>query len=393
MLPCFWRYYKVIASGKNQKIKVLFIIWSLERGGAERFLAGLLTHIDLDRFAPTLCCLNWPGEWANTVEHRNIPVIALHKKNGFDGRAWYQLYRLIRTGKFDIVNTHLWAADLMGRVAAIVAGVPVIITTAQNVDVWKTPMARRIDRILSWRTNQLIAVSEAVRDFYATEIGFPAARITVIANAIDVRRFQLEDDAGQAVRREFGIQADDVVFACVGRLTEQKGQRYLLAAMAMLRQSHPRLVLLLVGEGEDRRELEALANEYGLRDRIHFTGQRQDIPQILAAAQALVLPSIFEGLPLCVLEALASARPVIATDVGGTREIFNDGEAGFILKPRDISALAAALTWIYEHPTEAAQMGRNGQRIVYEHFSIDSATRRTEEVFTQCLAARLKKQS
>ena len=119
------------------KIKVLFVIWSLERGGAERFLAGLLQNINLDLFEPVLCCLNWKGEWSSLAEERCIKVIELNKKKGLDLKTFLRLKNIIKLGHFDVVNTHLWSADVRGRLAAILCKTPVIISTAQNVDEWK----------------------------------------------------------------------------------------------------------------------------------------------------------------------------------------------------------------------------------------------------------------
>ncbi|MBZ0167280.1 MAG: glycosyltransferase [Candidatus Omnitrophica bacterium] len=117
--------------------KVLFIIWSLERGGAEKFLAGLIDNLDRTRFEPTLCCLNWKGEWAGPLEAKGVRVIELNKKDGLDFGAFRRLKQIIKDGGFQIVNTHLWAADVMGRVAAFLNRVPVVVSTAQNVDEWK----------------------------------------------------------------------------------------------------------------------------------------------------------------------------------------------------------------------------------------------------------------
>ena len=206
-------------------VKVLFVIWSLERGGAERFLVSLVKTIDRTKIEPVVCCLNWKGEWAGEIENKDIKVIALNKKGKFDVFAFLKLVKIIKEGKFDIVNTHLWAADTIGRLAAITAGVSVIVSTAQNVDIWKRWWHKTIDRFLACKTDMIIAVSEAVKNYYNQKIRIPVSKITVIPNAIEVSRFEESKDISY-LYKELKIKKDDLILSCIGRLTEQKGQIY-----------------------------------------------------------------------------------------------------------------------------------------------------------------------
>ncbi|MFH0926890.1 MAG: glycosyltransferase, partial [bacterium] len=176
-------------------IKVLFIIWSLEKGGAERFLASLLENIDLDKIEPTLCCLNWKGEWASVVEGQGIKIFELNKNSGFDLRAFIRLIKIVHEGNYTIVNTHLWTADVLGRLAAFICRVPIVISTAQNVDIWKKWWHRLIDKILSYRTDKIIAVSEAVKDYYHKKVGIRDKKIMVIPNAIDIDKYEKNQDS------------------------------------------------------------------------------------------------------------------------------------------------------------------------------------------------------
>ena len=369
-------------------IKTLFIIWSLERGGAERFLAGLLEHLDRNKFDPTLCCLNWKGEWAAPLEAKGLKVIALEKKGGLDLDAFRRLKNIIKEGEYHIVNTHLWAADVMGRVAAFQCGIPVVVSTAQNVDVWKKWHHRAVDRWLAGRTDQLIAVSAAVKEYYHHCVGFPEEKITVIPNAIDVERYRDPGDIGY-LYEELEVGAEDFILACVGRLNHQKGHPYLFQAMKELSGTLPELRILIVGEGEDRTRLEAMANELGIMPMLRFTGQRADIPALLQLVDALILPSVFEGLPLCVLEAMAAARPVIATDVGGTAELAVDGETAFIVPPRRPEALKDAILRLRRLPDGGQSMGARGREVVGREFSIQNSTKKTEKLFTALLKGKL----
>ncbi len=194
-------------------IKVLFVIRSLERGGAERFLAALVKSLDRNKIEPVVCCLNWKGQWAGEVEEKGIRVIALNKKGKFDIAAFFKLIKIMRQGNFDIVNTHLWAGDVLGRMAAIFSGVPVIVSTAQNVDLWKSWWHRAIDKILTSKTDMLIAVSEAVRDYYHKKVGIPLSKVAIIPNAIEVERFNGNTD-GAYLYEELKINRSDFILSC-----------------------------------------------------------------------------------------------------------------------------------------------------------------------------------
>ncbi len=361
-------------------LKVLFVIWSLERGGAERFLVALLKHIDQTKIKPVVCCLNWKGKWSEEVEAAGIEIIALNKKSGLDLGAFIKLFKLIKTGNFQIVNTHLWTADVMGRVAAFMAKTPVVISTAQNVDVWKTWWHRLIDKILSFKTDRLIAVSEAVKKYYHQKVGIPSEKIIYIPNAVEVEKYSRTVDV-KYLYNEFDLKEQDFILACIGRLTHQKGQAYLLEALHFLRVKYPNLRVLFVGDGEDREKLESMVKQLEIMDLVRFVGYRNDINQILKFSHSLILPSLFEGLPLCVLEAMAAAKPIIATNIGGVDELLVDNESGIIVEPQDPGALTKAIEKLMLLPDQGQQMGLRAQKVVIDKFSIELAARETVELF------------
>lgn len=364
----------------KRPIKALFIIWSLEKGGAERFLASLVQNLDREKVDPVVCCLNWKGIWAKELEEKGIKVIALEKKMGLDLRAFFKLIKFMKQERFDIVNTQLWESDTMGRAAAILAGIPVIISTAQNVDVWKKWRHRAIDRVLSFWTDKIISVSEAAREYYHKEVGIPSSKITVIPNAIDTSKFENTGKIDH-LYDELGVKKENFVLTCVGRLTEQKGQVYLLDSVALLKDRYPNIRVLLIGEGENENSLRKLCADLHINTMVHFLGFRNDIAQILKLSDALVLPSIYEGLPLCVLEAMSAAKPAIVTDAGGNREVVEDKKTGFIVPPRDTVALAEAIKNLITLPDKGKAIGEKGREIIRNNFSIKTIADRTTELF------------
>jgi len=367
-------------NGNKRALRALFIIWSLEKGGAERFLVSLLKTIDRERIEPVVCCLNWKGKWAQELEDLGISVLALNKKKGVDFLAFKKLVKIIKEGNFDIVNTYLWGADVLGRLAAILAKTPVVISTAQNVDIWKKRAHRITDRLLARGTDKIIAVSGAVRDYYHKNAGIPLSKIATIPNAIELERFQnLKDTA--YLYDEAGVRAQDFVLTCIGRLTHQKGQRYLLEAVNLLKGDFPQLRILFVGYGEEEESLKELTRKLNIEQMVRFLGYRKDIPQILHLSKGLVLPSLYEGLPVCVLEAMAAARPVIVTGVGGNSELVRDGENGFIVEPKDPYDLCIAIEKLINLPDHGKGMGKKAMARVAEEFSIQSAATKTRDLF------------
>ena len=238
------------------------------RGGTSS--GQLVQHIPRDLFDIKVICLTRKGVWAREIEERGIEVVSMGKKVGFDPWILPKLVAFLRREKPDLVNTHLWTADLWARLAAVIAGVPRIVVTEQNVDIWKRWYHKAIDRILFTWTDHLICVSEQVVEFYTTGFGVPKEKTAMIPNAIELASF----DGGRplkGLREEFGCAADEFLFVCAARLHPQKGHHDLMEAVRLLvAGGHRGFQLLVVGEGPLRTELERLRDAKGLKDWVRF---------------------------------------------------------------------------------------------------------------------------
>ncbi|MEW6169948.1 MAG: glycosyltransferase [Candidatus Omnitrophota bacterium] len=367
-----------------RKINILHVIWSLEKGGAERFLVLLVKNFDQSRFNSIVCCLNWKGEWASELEEKGIKVIALNKKGKFDICVIYRIICVIRQYKIDIVNTHLWAADCLGRVAAIFGGVPIIISTVQNVDIWKKFWHKIIDKMLANRTTKFIAVSKAVKEFLINTEKIPEEKIEIIPNAIDAESLRVNELAGLRVREDLGIKNEEIVLTVIGRLVEQKGHKYLFEALSML-DGRYRVKLLVVGDGPLRESLQFKVNSLQLENKIQFLGQRRDMAEIFNASDGVILPSLYEGLPVSILEAMAVGKPVIATDVGGTCELVKDGETGFLAQAKNSKSLASNIEKLLTSPDKGKKMGERGKELVNNAFSIQAIVKKTADLYLSLL--------
>ncbi len=371
------------------KKRILFFIWALEVGGAERLLVKLVRLIPRDRFDVKVVCLTRKGVWAQEVEDGGIEVVSMDKRVGFDPWILPRLVVLLRREKPDLVNTHLWTADLWARLAAVIARVPRIVVTEQNVDVWKRWYHRVIDRILFNWTDRVICVSDQVVEFYTRELKVPSQKTAMIPNAIDLAPFHGASPP-RGLREEIGSAGGEFLFVCAARLHPQKRHCDLFeAARLLLAMGCGDFRLLIVGEGSLREELERLSESKGLKSRIHFLGLRQDIPSILLQSDAFVLASDYEGLPLAILEAMAAGLPIVATNVGGVPQVVDDGGNGYLVAPRDPGSLADAMARVAADRETSRRMGDIGKLRVSREYSIENVAARTVDLFDECLQDRI----
>jgi glycosyltransferase involved in cell wall biosynthesis len=224
------------------------------------------------------------------------------------------------------------------------------------------------------------AVSEDLRRYLLDTFSLPEARVTTIPNGIDVERFAVPLDTS-SLHRELGIREGALVIGSIGRLMEQKGMEYLLQAFARLSRRGSDMKLVIVGEGELRQDLECLARHLQVSDRVVFTGIRNDIPHLMRLFDVFVLPSLWEGQPITIVEAMAAGRAIVATDVGGNAEILHHGEFGVLVSPRDENALADAIDALLSDAARAGGLGKRAASHAERELTSASMVRRYEELF------------
>ncbi|TPW17681.1 MAG: group 1 glycosyl transferase, partial [Halothiobacillaceae bacterium] len=304
------------------KHKILHIIPRLPVGGAERLLASLLPLLPREQFESIVCCIQAGGIIAQEIAAHGYEVIDLNlmQQHGFDFAVTPTLTKLIRSRNISLVHTHLYHANLYGRLAALRAGVPAVATIHNTYA--QTKLHRRlINGYLGHRTARVIAVSDQVAADIVKYDHLPRHKIVVLHNGIDLSRFALTSTTRQQLREQLTLPTESLLIAVVGRLEEQKGHRYLLQALAALlaqrtNGSSADIHLLIVGDGALHQSLMAQATELAIAERVHFLGMRQDIPAILQACDLFVQPSLWEGMSLALLEAMAAKLPIVASDVG-----------------------------------------------------------------------------
>jgi glycosyltransferase involved in cell wall biosynthesis len=355
-------------------------------GGAEALLVTFAAGLDRRRFDLHLISLRQTPEQRliRQVRALGVPVTQLHQRNAYDLPALLAVVSYIRRHHIDIIHTHLLAADVMGRMAGWLTGHPVVSTIHNNrTDLDEEP--RRRQWLERWTARlmgrRLVVVSELLREEITAWFGLPPERVLTIANGVDTERFRRGPDFDRAaVRREL-TGGDYPLITNVARLTPQKAQHHLLDAAKLVLAACPDVRFVLLGEGPLRPELEAQAAALGLSDRVIFAGFRPDVPDILAASEVFVLSSLWEGMPVALLEAMAAGCAAVATDVGGVGQVLRHEVTGLLVPPADPPALADALIRLCRDPATARQLGQAGQAWTTHEYGMRSWVGKWEDLY------------
>jgi glycosyltransferase involved in cell wall biosynthesis len=353
-----------------KRIKIIYIITRLNIGGAEMMLLDLARHLSPEFFEVKVATVVGNGPLVEDFRKAGIEVSVFEKKGKIGLGVIWKIRRYLRREKPEIVHTHLFGGDTWGRAAAILARVPIIISTEHNTNLDEGWGKRKIKKFLSFFTKKIVAVSQAVRDYSVARDRIKAKKIVVIPNGIEIEKFSV------AEKDRF---SDPPVVSVVGRLEEQKGHKYLFEALNLIK-TIP-WVLWVVGDGSLKSNLELLAKDLDLRERIIFLGARRNIAEILSQIDIFVLPSLWEGLGLAVLEAAAAGKPIVASRVGGIPEIITDGKTGILVEPKNVKSLADGLEHMLLGVSEAKAMGERAREMVKEKFGVEIMVEQYEQLY------------
>lgn len=380
--------------------KVFFLLDSLNVGGTETQAVELATRLDPERYDVTLGCLRARGPLLEKLAGTAVSVREFYPHGGMDSiRGIYQMLRLaifLRRGGFKIFHAHDLYANMLGIPAAVLARVPVIISSQRDLahlDLYKTRRRVWVRRLQNLST-AVLTNAGAVRDAVLAENHFAPEKVRIIYNGVDLEKFShgsrernwlTPDETKDAS----GVQEKAKWIVLVGNmLTDVKGHPWLIAAAEAITREFPETRFLLVGDGAQRKEFERQVAELGLDRHFLFLGRRNDVPRILACCDIGVLPSRAEGLPNAVLEYLATGLPTVASRVGGNAEILQNEKTGLLVPPEDSAALAEALLRLLRDPEFAARLGKNGREYVSSEFSVQRMIANTDQLYTELLRAR-----
>ena len=351
-------------------------------------LYRLLERIDRTTFSPeVVALLDLGGPIKNRIESLGISVFIVGMKSKLDLFSIIRLSRYLKENKPDILHTQLFAADVIGRLLGGLHGIPVIITSIRNIYYG----GKLRDLLIKWTDR--FAVKTTVVSLYAAKRLqdaniVPGDKLLTIHNGLDPSDFKLnlEDHEINIIRAKLSIPEHHLFILAVGSLTRQKGYQYLFDALNLLKSEEINFHLVIAGEGRMQNELAKLADNLGIETHISFIGHSDEVNKLMAAADMLVLSSLWEGLPGVVMEAMASSLPVVATSVGGTPELITEGKSGYLVPPGNPEKLADALIkMINLSDEERKKMGQAGRKRVDKYFHINKMVKAYEDLYASCM--------
>ena len=359
-------------------------------GGTERVVWELATRLPRERFDVTVWLPGAPGldELAASLEGLKVRVERVSEvESRWDWKGMFQTWRWLKRRRPSLLHLHhVWpASDRYLPSLAEAAGVKHLVLTEHIVGQPHSAGQKLLKRRELERADAVTAVCGAVAESLVRDYGVPRERVRVVPNGADPPDEAAEHPAARRLRAGLGASALKPLWVCAARLEEQKGHAVLLEALAEARRRGLGFVVALAGDGSLRASLERRVAELGLTDCVRFLGMVEEIGPLLAAADAVVMPSRWEGLPLTLLEALARARPVVASAVGGIPEVIEDRLSGRLVPPGDAFALAEALEWLHRRADLAAALGREGAARVRERYTWEHVVQSFEEVYDEVL--------
>ncbi|MHB1286443.1 MAG: glycosyltransferase [Leptospirales bacterium] len=376
-------------SGKAS-LSVCHILPGLPLHGAENLLFQICRHMNPEEVRTSVLLIVDKGPLVKEFEELGIPVTLIKKNGRYDFLIIKKIWNFLKEGQFDVVHTHLFTANLWGRLGTIFLDKSVI-TSAHSVVSGKNKpnswVERMLDRMLVRFTDAVLCVTPQVMRSLRLEGGLPREKLVTIDNGIDLS-IACDPVTRLEARNSLGLPTESPVLALVGRFSQPKNHIGLIEALPSVRERFPGLSVLFVGDGELEAKIRLAVQAHDLEDVVHFLGLRRDIPIILKALDAMVIPSFWEGLPIVLLEAMASRVPVIASRVGGIPDVITNGLTG-LLVDCDVHSLSKGLIWALENPIKMSQMAEAAFELALERYDI----RKTALQYTDLYRSSIRQRS
>ncbi len=376
------------------KQNVLQLIDSFFQGGTERQTVQLTRLLcESGRYRVHLACLSHEGPLRGEVEGLGLPEIPSFPLTSFYDRNMVvqlrRFARFLREREISLVHAHDFYTNIFGMVGAAHARVPVRLASRRETDGIRSRAQRVVERRAYALAHRVVANAEAVREQLLRE-GLKPEKVVTVYNGLDASRFVPEPEwRREEILDSLGLPREGRRFVTVvaNMLHPMKDQETFLRAARRVREEVPDAAFVLAGDGPRKESLRALAAELGLGDDAFFTGRCSRVAELLYVSDVCVLSSKgVEGLSNSIIEYMAAARPVVATDVGGARESIVEGETGYVVQPEDVGALAARVASLLKEPARAREMGGRGREVVAEKFSCEARLARTERLYDELLA-------
>ncbi|MGO4524742.1 glycosyltransferase [Microvirga sp. 2MCAF35] len=368
---------------QGEVLDVVLIIDDLGIGGAQRVLEVQLRAMLNGPYSVRVINLSKPSAASDRIRAMGIELVEIHQRSLYDVAAWKTLKSIILQWRPKVIHAHLTHATIVGAVLSWAVGARFIVTLhsqGPEADGWRSHMKNALERlVLSYGSDLIVACGPRVAKMQYERTG--RTPVSIIENRIE-RSPMWSPDARSQVRSSLGYGPRDIIMISVGRLTVAKGFDILIRAFSQVNRSCPSAKLLIVGGGDDHDRLVQIIDELGAHHYVQLTGARSDVGKLMAAADAFVLPSLWEGLPMVLLEAMAAGLPVIATDVGDVSTVIKDG-AGILVPPADEEKLAHALTEVASKAELRAALSERGNHLAKKYTDLEGFSQELHSAYAQ----------
>lgn len=348
-------------------------------GGAEKMLINLVESLDKAAFRPLICLLGhgWLFDRLRSLGYEPLVIPLDHTPD----IAWLRrAASVLRAENVRLMHAHEFYMNTYCAMLARLTGVPCV-TTVHGKNYYSDKWYRRsLYRMVSRHTT-MVAVSDGIRHFLSERVGVSDRRLTTIRNGIDITTFAPIPNLKSTARAALGLSPHQPVIGCLGNLYPVKGHTHLIQAAAVICRQYPEAVFLFAGRGKMLDVLQQQAAELGIARNVQFLGFRDDTPTLLAAMDIFVLPSLSEGLPLSLLEAMAANTPVVASRVGGIPEVISHEQNGLLVEPADANALALHILRLLDNPALASSLAARAKSDVATHYDIGTMTARYQALY------------
>jgi glycosyltransferase involved in cell wall biosynthesis len=372
---------------ETARVEIIFLTSSMQIGGQEQYIAQQIMNLDGERFHPILCCLKTEGPMAESVKAAGVEVFSGFQRFKYDLWSLWRLTRFLSARKPDILYIFDFRNVLfIGRLAAKIARIPVIVIACHKMNLNGTGRSyKRLDRLLMSLCDHVIAAAEAHRESLIKNDGIRPDKVTAIHNGIQLSRIA-SDLSSPVSREDIGVPETARIVGTVARLSPMKSQDILLDAFRIVINRLPNTHLILVGDGPERRKLEAKAVEMEMGEHVHFLGFKKRVAPIVKLFDVFTLSSTTTELfSAATLEAMALAKPVVVTNVGSMSEMVVQGETGFLVPPFDTPRLAERILDVLETADMGHRMGQAARARVEKYFTAEREVRQIEGLFEELL--------
>lgn len=373
----------------NRKVNILQYIETSGPGGAETVLVNIAHHLNRDRFRPSV--IVHQSDWLHEqLKKADIPTRVIPCQRSWDIGFLRQFIRACREQQIDLIHSHLYGASLYACLAGFILRVPVIATFHNELLLPGSPVRfmRLKNVLIRHLASKIVLVADFMKGDYVIKGKYPPEKLVTVYNGIEFAPLDSSDHSNE-LRRELSLEQTDLLVGHVANFRAPKGHRYLIEAAALVCSGEPRARFLLVGDfgdGAIKAEVDKIIADNNLEDKIILTGFRSDAGQLLQIMDVFVLPSISEGHPLSVVEAMVAGKPVVATNVGGLPEIVKSEETGFLVEPRDVAGLAEKVSLLLNDEQLRVKMGSRGRELATSRFSLTAMMSEYEKLYEEALA-------